>query len=237
MLSNTARQGALRFRFALGTSLIALLGTALAPVGVGADSGMAADPEKTATPIKHVIVIIGENRTFDHLFGLYRAKPGQTVSNLRSKGILNADGTPGPNFARAAQFTVPPQANYYISAPSKAPYAVLPPPTLNGTPKAQSDTAPPFKSLALVAAIEPALEPADLILLTTGLQRPREHDGRRHARPQRHGPAERAVSADLARAPVRRLHRRHDPSLLSDVAAVRLQRAARAAGQSRRLPP
>jgi phospholipase C len=28
----------------------------------------------TQTPIKHVIVIVGENRTFDHVFGTY--KPG-----------------------------------------------------------------------------------------------------------------------------------------------------------------
>ncbi len=32
----------------------------------------------TATPIKHVIVIVGENRSFDHLFATYRPKPGET---------------------------------------------------------------------------------------------------------------------------------------------------------------
>ena len=34
------------------------------------------------------------------------AKPGlakKTVFNLLSQGIINEDGTPGPNFARAAQ--------------------------------------------------------------------------------------------------------------------------------------
>ena len=50
----------------------------------------------TATPIKHVIVIIGENRTFDHIFATYKPVAGQTVYNLLSKGIVNADGTPGP---------------------------------------------------------------------------------------------------------------------------------------------
>jgi len=30
----------------------------------------------TLTPIKHVIIIIGENRTFDHIFATYaQAKP------------------------------------------------------------------------------------------------------------------------------------------------------------------
>src|SRR5262252_6452431 len=57
----------------------------------------------TATPIEHVIVIIGENRTFDNVFGTYKPKQGQTVWNLRSKGIVNDDGSPGPNAALAAQ--------------------------------------------------------------------------------------------------------------------------------------
>ena len=39
----------------------------------------------TATPIKHVIVIIGENRTFDNVYGTYVAKHGQKVDNLLSR--------------------------------------------------------------------------------------------------------------------------------------------------------
>ena len=58
----------------------------------------------TATPIKHVILLIGENRTFDHVFGTYTAPKGQSVENLLSKGIVNADGTPGPNVDLAKQF-------------------------------------------------------------------------------------------------------------------------------------
>src|SRR5690349_5157445 len=34
---------------------------------------------KTQSPIKHVIVIIGENRTFDHVFATYQPKHGQQV--------------------------------------------------------------------------------------------------------------------------------------------------------------
>src|SRR5260370_14873818 len=49
----------------------------------------------TATPIKHVIVIVGENRSFDHLFATYLPRPGETVNNLLSEGIINADGTAG----------------------------------------------------------------------------------------------------------------------------------------------
>ncbi len=50
----------------------------------------------TSTPIKHVIIIIGENRTFDNVFATYLPKPGETVWNLLSEGIVKPDGTPGP---------------------------------------------------------------------------------------------------------------------------------------------
>src|SRR5712691_8848483 len=58
----------------------------------------------TRTPIKHVIVIVGENRTFDHLFATYKPRNGESVDNLLSKGIVNEDGTPGPNYSLATQF-------------------------------------------------------------------------------------------------------------------------------------
>src|ERR1700685_2029557 len=53
----------------------------------------------TTTPIKHVIVIIGENRTFDHVYATYKPKEGETISNLRSKGIGNLAGTPGRKYS------------------------------------------------------------------------------------------------------------------------------------------
>src|ERR1700685_1662899 len=68
-----------------------------APTDTGSNDG------KTTSPIKHVIIIIGENRSFDHVFATYVPKKGQTVANLLSKGIVKADGTPGPNFPIAEQ--------------------------------------------------------------------------------------------------------------------------------------
>src|SRR5260221_10676830 len=53
------------------------------------------------TPIEHLIVIVGENRTFDNLFATYQPKTGETIANLLSRGILRADGSPGPNFTLA----------------------------------------------------------------------------------------------------------------------------------------
>src|SRR5262249_46325404 len=72
-------------------------------IAVPARSQSAPGDADTATPIKHVIVIIGENRTFDNIFATYVPQDG-TVSNLLSKGIVRADGSPGPNAALATQF-------------------------------------------------------------------------------------------------------------------------------------
>ena len=48
-------------------------------------------------------MIIGENRSFDHVFATYVPKGNQKVWNLLSEGIVKADGTPGPNFYKAHQ--------------------------------------------------------------------------------------------------------------------------------------
>ena len=83
--------------------------------------------DKTATPIKHVIVVIAENRSFDHIFGVYKPRDGQRIENLLSRRIVKEDGSLGPNFRTAAQFTVLPQAKYFISAPnnSKTAYVLI----------------------------------------------------------------------------------------------------------------
>src|SRR5262252_6418491 len=60
----------------------------------------------TATPIKHVIVLIGENWTFDSIFGTYQPKNKQSVANLLSRGIVTASGAPGPNFALSQQLQI-----------------------------------------------------------------------------------------------------------------------------------
>ncbi len=52
-------------RATLGSVLIALL--SIATPASSQSTGIDPDHQKTATPIKHVIVLIGENRTFDHV--------------------------------------------------------------------------------------------------------------------------------------------------------------------------
>jgi phospholipase C len=161
----------LRERVTLSACIFALM---LNPIAASAQSAASASVPnnlpQTETPIKHVIVLIGENRTFDHLFATYVSKSGDSVSNLLSKGIINADGTPGPHFSRAAQYqaTRPFDPQYFINLPffDKAPYQTLPEPTLNSAPV--KTIFPPGTPAFLLAAVEPSLDADDLNLLTTG---------------------------------------------------------------------
>jgi phospholipase C len=126
------------------TGRIQLLVSASVAVLASIGAAYAADPDKavdkiaTETPIKHVIIIVGENRSFDHLFATYvPVNKDEKVSNLLSKGIINADGSPGTNFAAAHQFRIssPPNGGKYFSSADsgqKALYATLPPPDVNG---------------------------------------------------------------------------------------------------------
>src|ERR1700734_1451411 len=119
---------------------------------------------RTASPIKHVIILIGENRGTDHPFGVYKPHgKGQTISNFLSKGIVNENSSPGPNFSLARQFQVSPQPLYYVGAPDKAKVAYgsrgqMPEPNTNGAPPAQSETSAPFAPafLAELAVFDPS---------------------------------------------------------------------------------
>jgi len=91
-----------------------------------------AQAEQTETPIKHVIVIIGENRTFDHIFATYQpVNKDETVWNLLSKKIINADGSPGPRYGKAMQNQGSDTDTYQINPPTQ-PYQVLPPAVTGG---------------------------------------------------------------------------------------------------------
>ncbi len=132
-------------------------------------------PNSTTTPIKHLIVLIGENRTFDHTFATYQPKHGQTISNLLSRGIIDANGSPGPNSGLAAQSLVntPLPPTYFISSTNKTAYSPLPTPELSGAPNVQHPlgSSAPFDnsvSDAELQLLEPSFEFSDLELLRTG---------------------------------------------------------------------
>ena len=80
------------------------------------------------TPIQHVIIIVGENRTFDNLFATYQPKASQSIDNLLSKGIVNADGTPGPHFDKAKQRIGADNNLYNAETASTGAYPTLPQP-------------------------------------------------------------------------------------------------------------
>jgi phospholipase C len=152
-----------RQHFAVGTSLFALL------VNLGAPAPAAAKEHPTASPIQHVIVIIGENRTFDHVYGTYKPRAGQTISNLLSRGIVTTSGTPGINYGLSAQYSAVDNTTYQISPGSKVAYQNIPAPETGGAPTAPSDSDPaPFVTLSLAELAEPGLYPSYNKYLLTG---------------------------------------------------------------------
>ena len=116
-----------------------LVSTAIFQLAIGSAFAQTATSRDndTATPIKHVIVIIGENRSFDHVFATYvPPKKNETVMNLLSKGIVNANGTPGANFPQAEQKAATDEApDAFMLSPTTSSFqgSVLPAP-LNGGP-------------------------------------------------------------------------------------------------------
>jgi len=147
----------------LGASIVSL---ALSQ-GARADDPMG--KIETASPIKHVIIIVGENRSFDHLFATYRPKSDdEHVLNLLSERIVKVDGSPNEKFDRAHQFQItssPNNGKYFISAGSanKTLYTTLPAPDIAGVPPTA-----PFAAVLALPGQDPNLPAAEEFLLGTG---------------------------------------------------------------------
>ena len=84
-------------------------------------------------------MIIGENRSFDHVFATYQPKAikgrPQEVLNLLSEGIISLKGTnavPGPNWERAVQKQVSSQESVFTLSPPSTDYKTLPNPLAGG---------------------------------------------------------------------------------------------------------
>ena len=161
-----------RFRLLSSVALYAMVINTMAPLATAGQSG--SNDGKTTTPIKHVIVIIGENRTFDHLFATYKpVNKRESVLNLLSEGIVDAHGKPGPNYASATQFQAQDTSVYQLSPGMKSQYMTLPPPlagggydqTINGQTVGGQ---PPFLTIAEAKKIENGLPPSYYKYLTTG---------------------------------------------------------------------
>jgi phospholipase C len=138
---------------------IAFTGVALFQFSLGGPLANAQEPGNSGTartPIKHVIVIIGENRSFDHVFATYVPKNGQTVWNLLSEGIVNSNGTPGPSFRQFEQKAASDTGtDPFLLNPAKNgfPNNTMPPPLVGGA----KDSYIPNDNLQLAMASENGL--------------------------------------------------------------------------------
>ncbi len=158
-----------RTRIAAGAFAAVLSVFALTASVQAADPNTPVDAIRTATPIKHVIIIVGENRSFDHLFATYApSRAGEGILNLLSEGIVNADGTPGRHFARAHQYqiTSAPNGGKFFSSAGRAHktlYGTLPPPDVNGV-----GALSPYVGILSLAGGDPGMPPQDQFLFGTG---------------------------------------------------------------------
>ena len=161
---NTCKSGLLAC-----ASLLALAAQMLTPAACAAPPALGANDDNTKTPIKHVIVIYGENRSFDHLFATYVSPSGDNVLNLLSEKIIKADGSRGQNFDQAQQFMASDTTTYSIDPTKTGAYQNLPPPNTGSAPESASDEdPPPFATIAAAAAADYGVLPRDLRSLTTG---------------------------------------------------------------------
>ncbi len=117
-------------------SLAGAAGLAAAALAAVTGPPAAAARAATSTPIKHVIVIIGENHSFDNVFATYQPPGGQTIDNLLSEGIVTASGSPGPRYAKAAQLTASDTTSYTLTPKITGAYSALPQPDTTYVPQA-----------------------------------------------------------------------------------------------------
>ncbi|MGE5052782.1 MAG: hypothetical protein ACM3WP_01350 [Acidobacteriota bacterium] len=145
----------------VATSLFAMFTNLAGPLPAASENP---HHRSTTTPIQHVIIIIGENRTFDHVFATYQPRHGQAISNLLSKGIVNPDGTPGPNFSLASQSSAVDSSSdgFQMSPSSNVTYPVLPPVLAGGYSTA------PFPDVPTAKFFENGLPDDYYVYLTTG---------------------------------------------------------------------
>jgi phospholipase C len=125
----------LRTRRGLAAPLTLAMTAGLALAGVMAGisttrvgSSASATDVPTATPIKHVVVIIGENHTFDNVFATYQPPADQHVLNLLSEGMVTPSGTPGPEMGKALHREASDTKTYQIDPRHTGTYRTLPQP-------------------------------------------------------------------------------------------------------------
>jgi phospholipase C len=167
---------------------IGLAGLAMLQFAIGAPlADAAAQPQSSSTdsattsPIKHVIVIIGENRSFDHVFATYVPKSDDGIDNLLSKGIIkldaNKNAVPGPHFDKAQQLSATDTDTFLLAPPKQEfPGNILPAPLVGGpsgvngyfTSTNPCGTTPALSPLACAEITETGLPTGHYYSLVTG---------------------------------------------------------------------
>src|SRR6516165_5315660 len=99
--------------------------TVMMTVAAAGSAPHAGSGPRTTTPIKHVVVIIGENHSFDNVFATYQPPRHQKIMNLLSEGIVTKTGTPGPNWAKAEQFQSSVTKAYTVTPKNTGAYKTL----------------------------------------------------------------------------------------------------------------
>jgi phospholipase C len=110
------------------TGAAAAVTVMMTAAAAGSTTPRASQAPPTTTPIKHVVVIIGENHSFDNMFATYQPTGHQKIWNLLSEGIVTKTGAPGPNYKKAAQVTASDTKTYSVTPKLTGPYKALPQP-------------------------------------------------------------------------------------------------------------
>jgi len=131
---------------AVATGAAVAVTVMMTAAAAGATPHTAGQPH-TTTPIKHVIVIIGENHSFDNVFATYQPPGRQKIWNLLSEGIVTKSGAPGKNFKLARQLTASNTKKYTLNPKITGSYKTLPAPNTtyvssacDGLPLGAADT-------------------------------------------------------------------------------------------------
>ena len=131
------KRGTLGHRLSACVALVAMTANLLGPIAAAqAQASARRTTPRTLTPIKHLIVVIGENRSFDNVFATY-VPPDRTV------GVESGVARDRQKLARRAEFGKGvattgdrPQGTYQLAPSKTGAFSPLPQPStaLNALP-------------------------------------------------------------------------------------------------------
>lgn len=134
-------------RLACVPALAALAASVVIASTAAGASAARREQAPTTTPIKHVVIIILENHSFDNVFATYQPPDHQKIWNLLSEGIVKKNGDPGPSYAKASQLTASDTGKYTVTPKITGTYKTLPipnttyvEPACDGLPYDSADT-------------------------------------------------------------------------------------------------